>query len=387
MCHHNAPRSKRRTELWIFALLLILGFTVPAFADGPADCLVDDLRIDQFKGVIHDLAAYGTRYWLRPKNALAEQDIYDRLASYGYTNVTFDEFVYDDVVKHNVYATRVGASNPNEMYIVGAHLDSYNAHGNYGQCPGADDDASGVAAVLEAARVFAHARTDLSVRFVIWNVEELGLVGSESYVSRRRALQGAPEEPAWLGMIQLDMILFDHGPGPIPDADVEYQALHDHNGDAIVLAEHVAGAMSRYGTMPAAVGDDMRNTDSVPFQNHTAAISIRENRRIGEIGDGSNPHWHEPTDLYETFSDADYEFGFNIVKMLVGALGELVGATPLGDLDRDGDVEGDDLTALLTSYGRAAGEPGFNAAADLNDDGVVNLPDLAELLGNYGCGG
>ena len=103
-----------------------------------------------------------------------------------------------------------------------------------------------------------------------------------------------------------------------------------------MLAEHVAGAMSRYGEIPAEVGDNMNNTDSVPFWNHTAAVSIRENRRIGEIGGGSNPHWHEPTDLYETYSEQDYEFGFNIVKMLVGAVGELAGARPLGDLDVDG---------------------------------------------------
>jgi hypothetical protein len=333
------------------------------------------------------LAAYETRYWRRPRNALAEQYLYDALVSFGYTNVTFDEFTQDGVVKHNVYATRVGETDPTAMYILGAHFDSYNVHGDYAHCPGADDDASGVAAVLEAARVFARARTNASVRFILWNAEEIGLIGANSYVNRRRALQGTPEEPTWLGMIQLDMILYDHGPGPIPDADVEYQALHNYNSEAATLAEHVAGAMARYGTMPAEVGDNMTNTDSVSFWSDTAAISLRENQRISELGAGSNPHWHEPTDLFETYTDEDYEFGFNIVKMLVGATGELVGATPLGDLDRDGDVEGDDLTALLTSYGLAVGAAGFDAATDLNGDGVVSLPDLAELLGNYGCGG
>lgn len=385
--HLGIPHLLPAAVISILAISLVTNLSPPpARADGPADCLVGALSLDRFKAVIQDLAAYETRYWRRPKNALAAQDVYDRLVSYGYANVTFDEFTHDGVVRHNIYATRIGATNPLEMYIVGAHLDSYNAHGDFAHCPGADDDASGVAAVLEAARVFAHARTETSVRFAIWNAEEIGLIGSNSYVARRRGLQGAPEEPTWLGMIQLDMILYDHGPGPIPDADVEYQALHDFGGEAIILAHHVAGAMSRYGAIPAEVGDNMRNTDSVPFQTHTAAISIRENRRIGEIGGGSNPHWHEPTDRFETFSEQDYEFGFNIVKMLVGAVGELVYATPLGDLDRDGDVEGDDLTALLASYGLGDGAAGFNPDADLNADGVVNLPDLAELLGNYGCG-
>ena len=212
----RARRGARRLGVVLVGLAVFMLSLSDARADGPADFLVDDLSCEVFKAEIFNLADQGTRYWRRPRNTIAENRLFDKLVSYGYTNVTRDEFTHEGVVKNNIYATRIGTERPHEMYIIGAHLDSINRYGNQGQCPGADDDASGVAAVLEAARGFAHARTDVSVRFVLWNAEEVGLIGSASYVSRRRELQGTPEEPTWLGMIQLDMILYDHGPGPVP---------------------------------------------------------------------------------------------------------------------------------------------------------------------------
>ncbi|MBU0637574.1 MAG: hypothetical protein KKB50_01815 [Planctomycetes bacterium] len=57
-----------------------------------------------------------------------------------------------------------------------------------------------------------------------------------------------------------------------------------------------------------------------------------------------------------------------------------------GDLDDDGDVDLNDLAALLAAYGSCAGEPEYNPDADLDDSGCVGLPDLAILLSNYGAG-
>ncbi|MEE9297203.1 MAG: M20/M25/M40 family metallo-hydrolase [Phycisphaerae bacterium] len=296
----------------------------------PAQFLVDALDFNKFKQDVAVLAAMGggSRFWNRPGNTAAVNKIKNKLESFGYDNVVLDPYVFGGQTKHNVYATKIGTVRPREMYILGAHLDSFNKSGDFDDAPGADDDASGVASVLAMARVFAQARTDISVRFVLWNNEETGLNGSRAYVENHRALQGTLEEPTWLGMIQQDMILFDHGPGPIPDADVEYQAANSAGGAANVLAQFIAGAMSRYGTIPAQVGNNMDFTDSVPFSTVTAAISVRENQRVAEIGSGSNPHWHQPTDLAATYSEADYQFGFNIVKMICGGVGELVGATP-----------------------------------------------------------
>ena len=223
-------------------------------ADTPAAFLVDDLSIENFTQTIADLAAFKTRYWALPGNDLAVEYLVQKLESFGYDNVVLDPYMFQGQEQFNVYATKIGTTRPLEMYILGAHLDSFNKNGNFADAPGADDDASGCASVLEMARVFANAQTAVSIRFALWNNEETGLDGSEAYVANHRDLQGTPDEPAWIGMIQQDMILFDHGPGKVPDADVEFQASAQADGRAAILASFVAGAMQRYGDMPAGGG-------------------------------------------------------------------------------------------------------------------------------------
>jgi hypothetical protein len=90
----------------------------------------------------------------------------------------------------------------------------------------ANDDGSGTALFMELARIFSSpdVRTERSIRFVLWNNEETGLNGAYAYVAQRAALQGREDppgsgrypEPKWLGMVQPDMMLFDHG---MPRAD------------------------------------------------------------------------------------------------------------------------------------------------------------------------
>jgi hypothetical protein len=74
----------------------------------------------------------------------------------------------------------------------------------------------------------------------------------------------------------------------------------------------------------------MSNTDSAPFQDHTAAVSLRENRRLYETGNGANPHWHQPTDLFVTFSDEDFRLGFNAAQTTLAAVAKLAGARIAG---------------------------------------------------------
>ena len=249
-----------------------------------------------------------------------------------------------------MYATKVGTTRPHEMYIVSAHMDSINTQSpDNGFAPGADDDGSGTSLVLEIARVMASpdVQTDVSVRFILWNAEEIGLVGSRAYVRDRRMLQGAEDppgsglfpEPTWLGIIQHDMILFDHGlPDPITgllspvqipgaDIDIEYAAANTSGGGAITLAGRLLDANGKYApAYPAEVGQFMCCTDSVPFAPFAPAVSVRENERRAEIGRGANPNWHKNTDVLATYSEADFLLGFTAVQMTTGAIAELAGA-------------------------------------------------------------
>ncbi len=130
------------------------------------------------------------------------------------------------------------------------------------------------------------------------------------------------------------MILFDHGlppqPNQIPgaDIDIEYQSAAGFLGDAIDLALATHDGNRLYATdYPAEVSADMNNTDSKSFQGDCPAISLRENRRLAEIGNGSNPHWHQSSDQISTYSAEDFLFGFNVVQTTTAAVARLAGAT------------------------------------------------------------
>jgi hypothetical protein len=245
--------------------------------------------------------------------------------------------------REQVYCTKVGTTRPDEMYIVGAHMDGIG----WGEA--ANDNGSGTALVMELARVLSapDVRTERSIRFVLWNNEETGLNGARAYVEQRAGLQGREEpagsrrypEPWWLGMIQHDMMLFDHGmpradgtvsPEQRPEADVniEFQSNAKRADEAMKLAFFFRGANEKYATdYPAAVGSHMTNTDSTPFMDLVPAISLRENERGMHTGGGWNPHWHQPTDVFTTFSDKDFLLGLNSAQTTLGAVAQLAGVT------------------------------------------------------------
>jgi hypothetical protein len=244
--------------------------------------------------------------------------------------------------REEVYCTKIGTTRPGEMYIIGGHMDGIG----YGEA--ANDDGSGTAIVMELARIFhsPDVQTDVSIRFILWNNEESGLNGSRAYVDQRRELQGKENpagsgrypEPKWLGIIQHDMMMFDHGmpradgtvsPEQRPEADVniEFAGTSKMAAESQALAWAFRAANERYATdYPAAVGNRMQSTDSVPFQDVVAAISLRENERGAQIGSGWDPHWHQPTDVFATFSDKDFRLGLNAAQTTLAAVGQLAGA-------------------------------------------------------------
>jgi hypothetical protein len=386
-----------------FCLSAFLPFVTPSpvFVQGvpavdPVQVLVDRLDLEKYKATIKGLTRFGDRRQGTDRNRAAVDWIEAQLKSYGCPTERI-KYVYDppppnpgggrgrgntglaagggrprgvrrptgvntDPMKQpdetlralnmqpttpgpreEVYCTKVGTTRPDEMYIVGAHMDG---HG-WGEA--ANDDGSGTALVMELARVFSgpDVQTERTIRFALWTNEETGLNGARAYVEQRQALQGKEDppgsrrypEPKWLGMIQHDMMMFDHGmprpdgtisPEQRPEADVniEFQSSSKMAAGSQALAWTFHAANEKYATdYPAAVGPHMTNTDSTPFMDLIPAISLRENERGVQIGSGWDPQWHQPTDVYATYSDKDFRLGLNAAQTTLGAVGQLAGAT------------------------------------------------------------
>jgi hypothetical protein len=139
-------------------------------------------------------------------------------------------------------------------------------------------------------------------------------------------------------MVQHDMMLWDHGmpradgsfnPEQRPEADVniEFQSNAKMADQAMKFAFVFRDANEKYATdYPAAVGNHMTNTDSVPFMDLIPAISLRENERGMHTGAGWNPYYHQASDRYVNYSDKDFRLGLNAAQTTLGGVAQLAGA-------------------------------------------------------------
>ena len=139
-------------------------------------------------------------------------------------------------------------------------------------------------------------------------------------------------------MIQHDMVLFDHGmpradgtlskeQRPEADINIEFQVNSKMASRSQALAWALEAANERFATdYPALVGPHMTNTDSTPFMDVVASISVRENERGTQIGNGWDPQWHQPTDVYARYSDKDFRLGLNAAQTTLAAVAQLAGA-------------------------------------------------------------
>jgi len=316
-----------------------------------AETLSGLVDLERYKDNIESLADFGDRCRMSscpgspPNSYLDAQDwVAEQLEDMGYTP-QYHDTIYVGSSITNLYATKVGTERPEEMYIVSAHLDGRGGGG------AADDDGSGVSVVLEAARVLGlpDVDTETSVRFIFWDREEAGLVGSTAYVAERQGLQGAQSppgsglypEPTWLGILQHDMVLYDHGAGtPSPnqsafaDMDVEWRAgtAEETASRALALTWHNRGAVYAQD-YPSTAYNHSTNTDDTPFHPHTASISVRENRRSLTSGGNAewiNPNYHQTSDVYASYSEDDFELGADIARTTLGTVAELAGAYLVG---------------------------------------------------------
>jgi hypothetical protein len=135
-----------------------------------------------------NICSLPTRYSFSQYCRIAEQNIFNRFDSLGLSPV-FDTYTYSETTMRNVIGQLTGTVHPESIIIVCAHLDCTSEMPNT-LAPGAEDNASGVAVVLEAARAFSRYQTDYTIRFIAFTGEEQGLIGSDHYaVSMLRSQQ------------------------------------------------------------------------------------------------------------------------------------------------------------------------------------------------------
>ncbi|MCC6425544.1 MAG: M20/M25/M40 family metallo-hydrolase [Phycisphaerales bacterium] len=239
---------------------------------------------------------------------------------------------------NNIIVDLPGKELAEEVLLIGAHFDAV------AKSPGADDNGSGTAALLEVARVLKDHPMKRTVRLVFFNLEEIGLVGSRQYAANFAANKESKERI--VGMVSLEMIGYfcmEEGCQRSPVGPIKGVFEPPTKGDtlaAVTLAAHQefnkkftaafeAGSdglkITRFDFMPMPIPDVMRS-DHAPFlAQGVPAIMLTDTSNF------RNPNYHKPTDAVETLDQDRYVRGVRgVVSAVIGLADEGTGEQSAG---------------------------------------------------------
>lgn len=292
---------------------------------GPIDDIVNMVSEAQYTHFHSDLlyTHNGDDRKYGAEHDLAQANIFDTFASLG-LDTSLYPFPYQYDTYYNVVGVLPGLVQPEQIYIVGAHYDSV---GN----PGADDNASGVAAVMEAARVLSQFQFSATIVFIAFDREEQRLYGSKYY-----AIENQNEDIR--GMVNLDMIAYN------PNKKNQAWIYGRDWCDQIKL--DMDTAFDLYGNgVTSTVGSEYHGNSD----HHYFGTFGKQSIWIGEYDVWTNPYYHKQTDSSDTPNYIDYAYATNITKAVTGYLA--TEANLLGDYiiyKPDPGLPGVENTILIT---------------------------------------
>lgn len=226
--------------------------------DGIA-AVVDQVSVNRIYRYEADLFAFGSKYVTEPGNAQAIHYLTTMLEGFGYSPELQWFEPQPGVTSANVIVRIEGSTDPELVCVVSSHFDSVR------RSPGADDDTSGTAALLEAARVLAGKALPISIELAFFTGEEAGLLGSREYV--RRAVEDGKQIVCalnndmigWANDHRLDNTIRYSNPG-IRDVQhaaaalfsdlITYDALYYKNTDAHAYYEVYGDIVGGIGSYP-----------------------------------------------------------------------------------------------------------------------------------------
>jgi hypothetical protein len=238
----------------------------------------------------------------------ATQYVYELLQAQG-LSPAFHEWEYRGYIGRNVIGTIMGNLHPDQIVLLTAHLDDAPWSG---RAPGADDNASGCTALLEAADILREYRFDRTVRFVFFTGEEQGMLGSHEYAADMRALN-----ENIVAVLNLDMIAYDSLGNP--DVKLHFQTVgNDQYTAELQIAQTFTNMVNTYNLnlTPIISPDSHGASDHASFwgQNYPAILVIEDDE------DDFNRYYHSANDRVAQFN---LPYFTNIVKAAVGSAASL----------------------------------------------------------------
>jgi len=298
--------------------------------------LVNQVNADSIRSYMQSLQDFGSRFCLVENRKDVAMWIKNKFAGFGIAEVRLDSFQLNmtfmgqlhETWQYNVVATLPGAKNAEKIYILGAHHDSVcydSTSSTPWQCsltnaPGADDNASGVAAALEVARVMKANgyQPSNTIKFVTFAAEEVGLRGAWDF-SNKAANEGMDIK----AMINSDMI------SNWDSANDQWKLqVHGYPG-AEWLSELAIAMINNYTVFEAVLSNQSLNaTDSWAFHhNGFPALFLHE----GQF----SPFYHSVNDVVE---NTNKEYAAEATKVSLALMLHLNGIDEESFIDELSDV-------------------------------------------------
>jgi hypothetical protein len=314
-------------------------------------------------GVIEDLAFPRTATSPESSRVAARKVVTDGLTSAGYT-VQQQSVVLGStgVDSPNLFAELPGTECANRTIVIGAHYDSVDPVGF-----GSDDNASGIAGMLELARALRDHPLPVTVRFAAWSYEENGLVGSFAMAKDMKA-----KNRNVVGAISLEMIGFTKPDiDPLTGLPATYLAMVSDPTSGPMAKAFGAAAYTYTPEFPAfgAVIDphvlpDILRSDHAAFLASGYPVLL-----VTDTANFRNPNYHKPTDTPGTIDQA-------FLKASIRSA--LAGLATLGSVDQDGDGHADACTRDLHAPASSTTTSTTSGSAATTAPGSVVQPAVAQ---------
>jgi hypothetical protein len=267
--------------------------------------LVDNLNRERLEANLIMLTSFSTRNSTSAEYTSASARARKLLNQMNY-QTRFQSITVNGGKSRNIIADKPGAGDePRGVVIITAHLDSVNVDGKSAPAPGADDNGSGSAGLLEMARVFQNHRSRHDLRLILFGGEEQGLFGSKQYV----AGLSASERKRIKAVVNMDMVGCLNSPAPT--VLIEGAALSRQ------VIDNLKQAAATYTRLTVETSLNPFASDHVPFiaAGIPAVLTI-------EGADSTNTRVHSANDIIQTIN---YDFAMEILRMNIGYVAKEIG--------------------------------------------------------------
>jgi len=371
-------------------LLIILFFLNGMAAEGVVDndvlALAQQVSSERIDRDVRRLVAFETRFMGSDSNAAASVWLGERLAGLGYVvrYDTFDvntptrtffghTFSVTGLKQWNVIATKRGSLYPKKKVVLGGHYDSISidrAQKDQDVAPGADDNASGIAAVLEIARLMQDVNVDVTVEFAFWGAEELGLIGSDHYAKQAKA-----KGEDIVVMLQLDAI---GTRSPVFPNGFTIDTTNPYVTQGNVLAQ-TAVDYSSVEALNGVGGKVFVSSRGCGCSDHQSFINVGY-PALGIFQYINSPASHLNMSI-DTLSHVDVSFVKGVTQATLGALLQFAGFPGRSaDFDGDGRVAFSDFLLFAQAFGAVVVDVRF----DLDGDRVIGFGDFLIFANAFG---